>query len=303
MPFTLRTANLPTDYPRIAELLGTAITPPFTAAELAREDAEMPPGSIKEQIVAATPSGDVIGYARAHRYPNTKAGKFYIYLVVDPAVRGQGAGAALLGAIERFARAHGADYLLGDVRDNDPASLAFMERRGYSVQRHSFYSVLDLTAWDPARFAGVSEQVRAGGIEIIATEAEREVYELMSHTMTDLPGYEAQSFMTFETWRSAFRKPESHIIAAAEGDRFVGVTILERMDDGSYYTPHTSVLKEYRGRQIALALKLAAVDYARSQGAQSMSTGNDSLNAPMLAVNRRLGYVPTAGSYDVAKYF
>jgi GNAT superfamily N-acetyltransferase len=302
MDFSLRPANLPADYTRIAALLNTAFTKPTTAAELATEDAELPPGSIKAQLIALDPQGAAIGYAEAHSYPNTKAGKFYVHVAVDPAGRGLGAGTALLTEIERTVRAHGANYLLGNVRDNDPASLRFAEQRGYAVQGHDFYSTLDLAAWDPAPFAGVLERVQAGGIRLFETNDDRKLYDLMAQTMPDLPHYEAQSFMSFETWRGAFRKPESQIIAAADGDRFVGVTMIERADPDTYYTPHTSVLREYRGRHIALALKVAAIEAARAKGARFMTTGNDALNAPMLAVNQRLGYVPTAGGYDVAKH-
>lgn len=67
-------------------------------------------------------------------------------------------------------------------------------------------------------------------------------------------------------------------------------------------TPHTSVVREYRGRRFALALKLLASGMALSAGARRLTSGNDSLNGPMLAFNKRLGYVPAASSYDVAKY-
>ena len=51
----------------------------------------------------------------------------------------------------------------------------------------------------------------------------------------------------------------------------------------------------YRGRGLALALKLLAIDFCRRSGARTLHTHNDSENAPMLAVNRRLGYVPAPG--------
>ena len=50
-----------------------------------------------------------------------------------------------------------------------------------------------------------------------------------------------------------------------------------------------------------MTLKLAAMRYARSQGARSISTHNDSKNSPMLALNRKLGYVPEPGRYTLRK--
>jgi GNAT superfamily N-acetyltransferase len=61
------------------------------------------------------------------------------------------------------------------------------------------------------------------------------------------------------------------------------------------------VLKEYRGRKIALALKLLATRYARSLGATFIRTNNDSKNEPILAINRKLGYKPEPGWYKCVR--
>ena len=39
-----------------------------------------------------------------------------------------------------------------------------------------------------------------------------------------------------------------------------------------------------------MALKLKAVEYARSHGLKQIRTWNDSLNRPMLAINEALGF-------------
>ena len=56
----------------------------------------------------------------------------------------------------------------------------------------------------------------------------------------------------------------------------------------------------WRGRGIALALKLLAIRAARRYGARYLRTNNDSENAPMLAVNRKLGYQPAPGYYRMS---
>ena len=57
----------------------------------------------------------------------------------------------------------------------------------------------------------------------------------------------------------------------------------------------TGVDRAYRGRKIAQALKLQTILYAKACGADSIATQNDSVNAPMLAINRKLGYVRQEG--------
>ena len=54
----------------------------------------------------------------------------------------------------------------------------------------------------------------------------------------------------------------------------------------------TGTLRAYRGRGLALAVKIATTRWAAEHGVRQIVTTNDETNAPMLAVNRRLGYRP-----------
>jgi RimJ/RimL family protein N-acetyltransferase len=54
----------------------------------------------------------------------------------------------------------------------------------------------------------------------------------------------------------------------------------------------TGTQRAYRGRGLGLAVKLASIAWAREHGITQIATRNDETNAPMLAINRRLGYVP-----------
>jgi GNAT superfamily N-acetyltransferase len=54
----------------------------------------------------------------------------------------------------------------------------------------------------------------------------------------------------------------------------------------------TAVRRAWRGRGVATALKRATIAWAIAHGLEALETGNDEGNAPMRAVNARLGYVP-----------
>lgn len=296
----------PADYAPIAAILNAVRPFRTTAAELAGERARWPEGSIAHLVAARDEGGRLLGFAEAYRFPNTAAGKFYVNVATHPASRRQGAGSALLKAIERFCDDQGGRRLVGEVSDTDAESLAWVQRRGYAVKRHAFDSALDLVGFDEAAFDGVVEGVVQRGIRFFtlaeAPQALQALYRLYEATMIDIPGYEAQSFMTFDTWRRVLIEGEGArpdwVFVAADGEQLVGVTQLVAHQD-HVYTNHTLVDRAYRGRRIALALKLLAIRAARRHGAPYMRTGNDSLNAPMLAVNRRLGYRPLAGQYEV----
>lgn len=53
---------------------------------------------------------------------------------------------------------------------------------------------------------------------------------------------------------------------------------------------------------ICLALKIMAVRFARQHGARQVRTDNDSLNAPILAINLKMGYQPQPGNYFLVRW-
>ena len=58
------------------------------------------------------------------------------------------------------------------------------------------------------------------------------------------------------------------------------------------YHDMTAVLRAFRGRGIARELKRATVAWAIDHGLTTLETGNDEDNAPIRALNARLGYQP-----------
>jgi RimJ/RimL family protein N-acetyltransferase len=56
----------------------------------------------------------------------------------------------------------------------------------------------------------------------------------------------------------------------------------------------TATARPERGKGYALLAKLGVIRAAAAAGLRTLGTANDFENLPMLAVNRRLGYRPTA---------
>jgi len=65
----------------------------------------------------------------------------------------------------------------------------------------------------------------------------------------------------------------------------------------------TGVDNDYRGRGIGLALKLLTHRVAKRYGVKHLVTGNASHNAPMLAINTKLGYKEMRGTYYLQRTF
>jgi GNAT superfamily N-acetyltransferase len=312
MDFTLRPFVLD-DAPQVASLIAQIDPDPPAVEDVVELQAGFPvqDGALQLLLVAVLPAGQIVGFGQSYRKPWHKPGKFYQFLAVDRAYRRQSIGRALAAALEHFAAQNGAIELSIDVRDDAPDDRAFAERRGYLLDRHIFESVLDVDRFDETPFLPVVEQVgRAFRIFTLADEpgeeSERKVYELRKTTVPDQPGMDGSGAPSFEQWRrERLNHPGARhdlLLIAADGDRYVGETYLRWNEPTrSMYTNYTGVLPEYRGRHLALVLKVLGVRLARKFGALTMRTNNDSQNGPMLAVNRKMGYRPEPGLHFLRK--
>lgn len=319
---TIRQMRKPDDYNAAAELLNFIASEPTTGKLLEEEDAKIPPGQLDyneegkltgwdhPKWVAEDEQGQVIAYAHAWRAPWTEPGDLTLNLVVHPEKRGTGVGRAIYNEVRRWSAEVKTSRLITFMKDNDAASLAFAERRGYIQERHLFESVLDLAAFEGGNLLDAIPAARRTGVEFVTLadepgEAnERKLHELYQATHLDIPGFSG-SFPWFEEWKKwsidqpGVRPEWIHI--AKDGNRYVGVVTLQQNEQTqSMYHEFTGVLREYRGRHIALALKLLAIQTALSCRVPYLRTHNDSMNGPMLRINRDLlGFRAEPGSYKM----
>jgi mycothiol synthase len=83
----------------------------------------------------------------------------------------------------------------------------------------------------------------------------------------------------------------------------IGLTQLFSSEDGYITIGLTGVLSEYRGQHIALGLKVTSLEWVKTQGYFEVRTWNDSSNAPILALNQKLGFVCVPGYIECLKQF
>lgn len=270
------------------------------------------PGRTSYRRVAVNGDDAVVGYAVSVHETWDPTGQFYAWAGVAPAWRGRGIGAALYSDMLAFLKRHNAGTVTSEVRDDCAVSQAFARRRGFENDRHLFQSSLDLEHFDDASYAQNIADYAASGLRVHSLAyfgdtpaARRKLYEVNAITDRDVPGWTEPglSFEEFNEWvyESGWYRPDGQLLAA-DGDRWVGICAIRLYPEAHRaFNVHTGVIPAYRRRRIALALKLAAIRYARSQGARSLGTDNDSMNGPMLALNRKLGYVPEPGRHTLRK--
>lgn len=322
MKFIIRKMREPDDYAAVASLLNTVWPEPVTAELLKEEEDQIPPGKLdynekgeltgwdRPKWVAEDESGQVVAYAIAWRAPWTEPGELFLTLVVHPESRGNGVGKAMYDTLHQWAAEVRASRLTVILRDADALSAAFAERRGYIQERHIFESVLDLASFDNDNLFVSVEEAERSGIQFITLadepgeDGERKLYELYKVTQPDIPGFSGD-VPWFEEWKkwsieqSSVRPEWIHI--AKDGDRYIGVVTLQQNEQTqAMYHEYTGVLPEYRGRRIALALKLLGIQTARACGVPYLRTHNDSMNVPMLRINRDLiGFRAEPGNYQM----
>jgi GNAT superfamily N-acetyltransferase len=317
--YNVRPLSLPVDYPALAALFSYDSPEPVTVADLQEGDSKIPaPGPVgsdeqgrltshcRDRYVAVAEDGRIAGYGDAWRAPWNPPGEMICYAIVDPALRGQGIGGLLLDRVEQTAREKGAAYVKAQLKDSDESALACVSKRGYAVDRHLFQSKLDLAAFDEAPLRRPLAGIRFFTLADEPGDAtERKLYAMEALAQPDNPSF-GGGMWPFDQWRlwtleTPRAVPDCFILAADEAGQVVGTTFMHRLENGAMHTLFTGVARQWRGRGLALALKLRAVETARRHGAPYMRTDNDSQNSPMLAVNRKMGYIPLPGDYVVIK--
>ncbi len=307
---TFRPMNLAIDAADMARLYSYTVAEPITA-ETALEWWELREGEIRVTTLALAEGGQTIGYWDIDHEIWMKPGHFYIQVVVAPPMRGQGVGKQMYKDVLSIACGHGAEDLESRVNEADFVSLKFIVKRGFKIEHHIFESTLDLTNFNERRFDDLMTRIRAEGFRFfslaeagLSDENKHKLYELNCAAAMDTPGNE-RLFPDFSAFsRNVFGakwfRADTQIIAAC-ADQWVGLASIGIYPaDGHAYSAFTGVLREYRGRGLAQALKLQTILLAKKEGMRYIRTHNDSKNRSMLAVNRKLGYRPEPGYYKVS---
>jgi GNAT superfamily N-acetyltransferase len=219
---------------------------------------------------------------------------------VLPEHRRGGVGTALYRAASAWAGGRDASELESQVRADDPDSLAWAERRGFRETSRNSMMVLDLADVEPP------PADPPPGIEIVPWAGRPDLaagmYEVAREAVADIPGNEDDEIGDFQTWlrrdmQGVGDRPEATFVAL-EGSRVVGFAKFSIGGDENERAFHdlTGVLRAWRGRGIAAALKRTQIAWAKEQGFARLATFNEERNEPIRRLNARHGYRLEPGS-------
>ncbi len=247
-------------------------------------------------VVDGVDAGAAIGVGGWHE----PEGVARVELAVAPTHRRRGAGAGLLEHVGSWAKALGYRELLGSVKATDAESAAWAQRRGYAEVGRDSKFVLELASIEPPAISA-PEGVRIG-TWAEHPDAVQGMYAVACEAYSDVPGSEDEVMPDLETWvemdmRGVGDRPDATFVAFVD-DEVAGYAKLAFSQSRPRVVAHdmTGVLRRWRGRGIAGALKRAEIGWAIANGFERLETQNEERNEPIRRLNERHGYIVEPGA-------
>lgn len=294
-------AQNPGDYVAIAALEQAVLGFPISAADVAAQASERNP--LFTALVAEL-DGQVVGRAAAgmmHRH--TPPGDMRCSVVVGPEFRGRGIGSTLWEGLQPALAERKPAHLRVNGNADDPASVAWAERRGFRVTHRHLFQALDLTAFDAAPWASRLADLEARGYRFVpfaairSPEAEATMHRLDHEYSRATPSPEECTYLDFDAWRTwAFDSegafPEGWTVLLAPGGEWAGFTFMQRESAGgdAAHIFLTGITEGYRGMGLSVPLKVASAANAARLGIRRMTTLNHVANERIVAINREIGF-------------
>jgi GNAT superfamily N-acetyltransferase len=294
---SIREIHIERDAPAITELLReTQPTAVINVASYVHRIRTVPEHARLRQWVAEV-EGHVVAHADCWlTLFAEQSGSGELQLAVRGDQRRRGIASALYDVGFEYLQTIDVDRILTSFHEND-AGVAFAEARGFLPVRAETESELD-----PRAVSGCP----AGDVRAVSSVDPRLAYEIDIEATYDMPATEPFSGMSYEEWEDHVLR---HPLFTAEGSFVVfdggeaaAVSLLTvDHDTGRASSLFTGTRAAYRGRGHALTAKLASIEWAAANGVTKLVTYNDATNAPMLAINRRLGYAPSGRRVEMLK--
>ena len=307
----------PTDYPRLSEIYNANFPDyPRSTDEWRTRDESVDRSKYYRQRYVFLENNAAVGFGvLAHVTDMFHPSKFWIEILVDPTCHGRGIAGAIYRRLDEELKKLGAVTAWTGSKQNLPRLTGFYQRRGFEEKQIAWESRLDVKVTDLSKFREFPEKVQRQGI-VLTTLAEeqkegkgslRKLHELVQIISADMPSPGDFTPTSYEQWEAFELKnpnllPEGYMIAK-EGSKYVGLCTVWSIDKEprSLVQGNTGVRREYRGRGIAVALKLRVIEFARQNGYEKVKTWNASDNAVMLAVNTKLGFKREVGWITLEK--
>jgi mycothiol synthase len=266
-----------------------AVTPREpTAVEDVRRRLERQPERL---YLVAEQAGEItgLGFAGPSQSPERTA----LAVRVLREYRERGLGSSLLDRLVDHARGLEPEYVSGMVFEDDSESRRWAKNRGFEEYDRQVELAREVGHDEP-------DPTPPPGIELVELDDSRlqQAYEVWVEGFPDMPVSPQIPAPSYEEWlEEEVSGPVTYV--ALEGGRVVGAAALMERVDGLAEHGLTAVLRSHRGHGIGTALKQALIRWAGENGYRELTTWTQDGNAPMQAVNVKLGYRPRPAVLNV----
>jgi mycothiol synthase len=237
-------------------------------------------------VIVGELDGEIVSYGRIEWGDNTDGARDYSsFCLVEPSVRRQGIGSAMLGWQEQRIREIAAEqqtdrprFYFSFVYDTDAGARALLERSGYSVVRRGAEMVRP-------NLEAILDAPMPEGLEIrpAGPEHVRGVWEAAVDAFRDHWGSHEDSEDDYRTFASSPKSDPATWVVAWAGDEIAGF-VLGSVADGEGpdevvgYFDSVGVRRPWRRRGLGRALCAAALRRLRERGATTVGLGVDLKN-------------------------
>jgi GNAT superfamily N-acetyltransferase len=256
----------------------------------------LPPSETTERLVAEA-DGRVVAWAPSGLYAS---GDGWFWIGVDAAARGRGIGSRIYDRVE--ARLHGLGASTLATTPNDDDGRRFLLAREFERTNVVRYSELDPRVVEPAPVPRGTRVVPLGE----CVDRPQPLYELYAQGRADVPSETPRPPWTIDEWRretidSTLIDLDASVVVLEAGEPVALAWLLSDRAGARAEALMAATRRDRRGRGLATLAKVESSRRAAALGIERILTSNDVANAPMLAINRRLGFTETAIVESFAK--
>ena len=232
--------------------------------------------TIMHRVGVITPDGKIVGFGMGVSGPwdpILKQGEFEITVQVDKEWRNKGIGSMLFEEIIQFAVDNGGFVFQCGVRETEIADLAWLQKRGFQKKLHTFESHLDFSSSKATQYAGVLNDIESSGVRFTSFAEYpqddawlQRFFNFWWELAKDAPGMDGKEQPDFNVLKKQFENIDREgFVLAVDGDRWIAMSIIIKESDEIYYNSLTGVHRDYRGKGLALAVKIKALEYAKAK--------------------------------------
>ncbi len=243
-------------------------------------------------------AGEIVAWAPSGLYAS---GVGWFWIGVEQSHRGRGLGGRLYRHIAARLEAVGATRI--ETTPNDTAGRGFLLARGFEVA-----NVVRSSEVDPRTVRGPQPPPEGVRVTSLAEASDRaaELFRLYAEARADVPAATPRTAFTFEEWRaetidSPLIDRDASVVVFADGEPVALAWLYSDREGHRAEALMAATRRDRRGRGLATLAKLESTHRAAELGITRIVTSNDLDNAPMLAVNRKLGFTETAVVESFAK--